>query len=117
MSTVQLTESNFDEIFDQHEIVLIAFSAAWCAPCHRFATVYEKVSQHFSDCLFTEVDVEANAQLAQDFNVRSVPTLIIIRERVAVFFQAGTLTEAALIDLIEQAKRLNMDEVHHDGQE
>ncbi|MHB9857406.1 thioredoxin [Streptomyces sp. YIM S03343] len=110
-STVELTKENFDRTVKENDFVLIDFWASWCGPCRMFAPVYEKAAQENKDLVFGKVDTEAQPELAAAFGIQSIPTLMIVRERVAVYAQPGALPEAALTDVIAQARKLDMDEV------
>lgn len=112
MSTVELTKDNFDEVVTKNDFVLIDFWAAWCGPCRSFAPVYEKAAETNPDLVFAKVDTEAQPELAASFDIQSIPTLMIVRDKVAVFAQPGALPEPALEDVIAQARALDMAEVH-----
>ncbi|CAM5640445.1 putative thioredoxin-2 [Streptomyces avidinii] len=111
MATVELTKENFDQTVSENPFVLIDFWAGWCRPCLQFAPVYEKAAEANPDLVFAKVDTEAQQELAGAFQISSIPTLMIVRDQVAIFSQPGALPEAALTDLIAQARTLDMDDV------
>ena len=111
MSAITLTAENFEKTVLENDVVLVDFWASWCGPCRQFAPVYEKAAEDNPDLVFGKVDTEAQPELAQAFGIQSIPTLMIVRDRVAVFAQPGALPEAALTDVIGQARKLDMAEV------
>jgi thioredoxin 1 len=112
MATVELTKENFDEVVGgSSDLVLVDFWASWCGPCRTFSPVYERVSDKHPDAVFGKVDTEAQQELAAHFNISSIPTLMIVRDRVVLYSQPGALAEAMLEDLITQAKAVDMDKV------
>ena len=111
MATVELTTENFADKIGGEGITLVDFWAEWCGPCRMFAPVYERVSDANPDITFGKVDTEAQQALAAEFNIRSIPTLMIVRDGVALYSEPGALPQQALESLIEQARSLDMEDV------
>lgn len=111
MATTEITNENFKEIYQKNEIVIVDFWASWCGPCMSFLPVYEKVSKDYPDVVFGKVDTEEQVELAQHFSIRSIPTLMVIREGYEIFFQPGALAEEHLRELITKVKELDMEDV------
>jgi thioredoxin 1 len=105
-----MTSTDHDETV-KDGIVLIDFWAAWCGPCRQFAPVYERVSQKNEDVTFAKVDTEAEPELAQMYGITSIPTLVAYRDGIPVFGQPGALPQAALEDILQQVRELDMDAV------
>jgi thioredoxin 1 len=104
-------ENSLAQCLDHHDIVVIDFWAPWCAPCKGFLPVLEKASESHPDITFCRVNTQENKQLAQAFDVESIPTLVVIRDRIMIASQPGMLPEEVLEDLIGQVKDLDMDQV------
>ncbi|HVM20100.1 MAG TPA: thioredoxin [Egibacteraceae bacterium] len=111
MATVDLTTETFQSTLENNDIVLLDFWAAWCGPCRMFAPIYEQVSEQHPDIVFGKVDTEAEQALAAQFNIMSIPTLMIVRDRVVLFSQPGVVPAEGLEHLIEQVRGVDMDEV------
>ncbi|HEY3563280.1 MAG TPA: thioredoxin [Kribbella sp.] len=111
MATVELTQENFNEVVGSDGLVLVDFWAEWCGPCKMFGPVYEKSSEDHGDITFGKVDTEAQVELAQAFQISSIPTLMAVRDGVVLYSQAGALPAASLEDLIGQLRAVDMDEV------
>lgn len=110
-ATVQITEKNFKETVEKEGIVLIDWWAPWCAPCRVFGPTYEKVAQKNPDITFGKVNTEDEPALAGSFDIRSIPTLMILRDKVLLYSQPGAVPEAALEDLVRQVRALDMEKV------
>ncbi len=114
MAYIELTADNFNETVEKNEIVIIDFWAEWCGPCKAFGPVFEKVAEENTDITFAKVNTEVQQELSGHFQIRSIPTLMILKEKIVVFNQAGALPENGLKDLIKQVKELDMNMVREE---
>ena len=111
MPLVNLTEKNFEEEVSKYDIAVLDFWAPWCGPCRSFAPIFEKVAEEYPDILFGKINTEEEQGLAGYFQISSIPTVIILREKIGVFQQPGMLPEETLKEIIEKVIALDMDTV------
>jgi thioredoxin len=114
VATLDLTQENFDQTIGGGAMVIVDFWAPWCGPCRGFAPVYEKASEAHPDVVFAKVNTDEQQELAGAFGIRSIPTLMVFREKVILFQQAGALPGNALEQVIAQAKSVDMAKVHEE---
>ena len=112
MAVIELNKDTFEQTVTDNDFVIVDFWAPWCGPCQGFAPVYEKVSEQHEDIVFAKVNTEDQQELAGYFQIRSIPTLMVFREKVIVFSQPGALPEGGFVDVINKAAELDMEKVH-----
>jgi len=111
MPSVKIGDSNFRDTYTKNDIVVLDFWAQWCGPCHQFSPIYEEVSESFPDVVFGKVNTEEEQKLSAYFGVRSIPTIVVLREEIEVFRQSGVMGSADLTSLIQQIKATPMEEI------
>jgi len=111
MAVIELSEENFEETINSNDFVIVDFWAQWCGPCKSFAPTYEKISAEFPDIVFGKVNTEEQQGIAGHFQIRSIPTLMMFREQIIIYSEAGALPEMAFKDIVERASDLDMAKV------
>jgi thioredoxin len=114
VATVDLTKDDFEKTINDNPIVVIDFWAPWCGPCRGFAPIYEKSSEAHPDVVFAKINTDEQQELAGSFGIRSIPTLMVFRDKIILYQQAGALPGNALEQVIAQAKSLDMAKVHQE---
>ena len=106
-----LTNEQFDILLIEHDIVIIDFWATWCAPCRQFAHVYEKVAAQYPNILFGKINIEEESALAETFQIRSIPHLMVFKQGIAIYSDAGSMPESTLKELVEQAIKVDVSDI------
>ncbi|MCW5575497.1 MAG: thioredoxin [Burkholderiales bacterium] len=114
MAVQELTQDNFEATVTGNKMVIVDFWAPWCGPCRSFAPVFEAAAEQHPDVVFAKVNSDDEQALAGHFGIRSIPTLLLFREEIIVFMQAGALPASGLESVLTQAKALDMEQVRRD---
>lgn len=112
MATIELTKENFSATIEKNEVVVVDFWAPWCGPCRMFAPTFEAVSEQYPNVVFAKLNTEDQQELAASFNIRSIPTLMVFREQVIIFTQAGMLPKAGFEQVVQKSLEVDMVKVH-----
>ena len=112
MATIELSKENFNATIENNDVVIVDFWASWCGPCRMFAPTFEAVSEQYPNVVFAKLNTEDQQELAASFNIRSIPTLMVFREKIIVFTQAGMLPKAGFEQVVQKSLELDMAKVH-----
>ena len=114
MAAIELTQENFEQVVTGNDTVIIDFWAPWCAPCRAFAPTFEAVAEANPNLVFAKVNTEEQPEIGAAFNIRSIPTLMVFREKVIIFSQPGALPKSALEEVVKKSQEIDMAKVHAD---
>ena len=113
-AVMDVTKENFAEVVEGNDIVVVDFWAPWCGPCRSFAPIFEAAAEANPEVKFVKINTEEQQELAGHFQIRSIPTLMVLRDQIIIFAQPGVMPESALEKLLEEVKALDMDQVRKD---
>lgn len=112
MATIELTQDNFEQVMTSNDAVAVDFWASWCGPCRNFAPVFEAASEKYPGIVFGKIDSESQAELAGRFDIRSIPTLMLVREQVILYSKPGAIPAQALNEMLDRMLAIDMKQVH-----
>ncbi len=108
---INVGESNLTKLLDEHEIIVLDFWASWCGPCRAFSPIFENVAKANPDIMFGKVNTEVEELLSADFEIRSIPTLVILKKKTIIFHESGVIPEYALKNVVAKAREINPEEL------
>jgi thioredoxin len=112
MGTTEITKDNFENIIEENDMVVLDCWASWCGPCMKFGPIYEAAAErHHEGIVWGKLDTENQAELAAAFGIKSIPTVMVFRQGILLFQQAGAIPAPAIDEIVEKVKELDMDDV------
>lgn len=117
MSTMEITKDNFENIIEENDMVMLDCWASWCGPCKAFAPIYEAAAERHKGVVWGKLDTESQPELAAAFGIRSIPTVMVFRQGVLLFQQAGVIPAGAIDEIVSKVQALDMDEVRRQIEE
>lgn len=115
MSVYKVTVQNIEEILNNKEIVILDFWADWCGPCKSFGPIFDRVSDKFPDVFFGKINCDQELDLSSDFQIRSIPTLVILKEKTIIYQESGNIPEYILTEIVEKSKSVDVSSLEEDN--
>jgi thioredoxin len=115
MSVYKITVDNIEEILNNKEIVVLDFWADWCGPCKAFGPIFDRVSNKNPDIFFGKINVDEQNDLSNDFHIRSIPTLVILKQKTIIYQESGNIPEYILTEIVEKAKSVDVFSLEEDN--
>ena len=101
MSYIKITQENFAEVKASEKNVLIDFYADWCGPCRMVAPIVEKIANEHPEYLIGKVNVDDEGELAREFGVMSIPTLVVLKGGEIVNKAIGAKNQAQILEMLK----------------
>ena len=115
MSVYKITVDYIEEILNNKEIVVLDFWADWCGPCKTFGPIFDRVSNKNPDIFFGKINVDEQNDLSNDFHIRSIPTLVILKQKTIIYQESGNIPEYILTEIVEKAKSVDVSSLEEDN--
>ncbi|UOF00266.1 thioredoxin [Bdellovibrio reynosensis] len=117
MSLIDVTKDNIKDTIEQNELIILDFWAEWCGPCKRFAPIFESVAKKYPEVLFGKINTDLEQEISATFDIKSIPTLAVIKDRDIIFMQPGAVNEEVFEQIVKRAKEVDMEEVRKQNPE
>ncbi len=117
MSIIAITESNIEDVLNRHQIVILDFWAGWCEPCKVFSPIFQRIADKNQDLFFGKVNTETEHLLSEDFQIRSIPTLVVLKDKTIILTESGVIPEYILQDIVSKSRAVIVDELPREDDE